>query len=224
MKKMALRINISDEQKLERDIHDMFELLNGTALQHIDTKDVLNRFSGTLNENDILMPEHLYLLVRGIVLLEGIGRKLDPEMNIVDSIRPYVEQIMRQRFSPQRLLSKGLDTLRDLGLGLVELPDSLRHIVHKLNDGELRVVQELKGLPELKDTISNGASKLAYAIIIAGLPVAAALPIIADKPTAIGNTAVLGLWGLVIAGILGLLFILSVLRKKKIAVAEVAQW
>lgn len=215
MKKMAVRMNVGDEQKLERDILEMFELLNGTALQHIDTKDVLNRFSGTLNENDIVMPEHLYLLVRGIVLLEGIGRKLDPEMNIVDSIRPYVEKIMRQRFSPERIFSKGLDTLRDLGLGLIELPDNLKHIINKLNDGELKVVQEVKGLHELKETLNNGANKLSYAIIIAGLPVASALLIVADRPTKIGNTAVLGLWGLLVAGLLGLFFIIAVFRKKK---------
>lgn len=215
MKKMAVRMNISDEQKLERDVLEMFELLNGTALQHLDTKDVLNRFSGTLNENDILMPEHLYLLVRGIVLLEGIGRKLDPEMNIVDSVRPYVEKIMRQRFSPEKILSKGVDTLRDLGLALMDLPDNLKNIIHKLNDGELKVVQELKGMQELKDTLNNGANKLGYAIIVAGLPVASALLIVADRQTKIGSTAVLGLWGLLIAGILGLLFIISVFRKKR---------
>jgi ubiquinone biosynthesis protein len=214
MKKMAVRINIPDEQKLERDILEIFELLNGTALQHIDTKDMLNRFSGTLNDNDILMPEHLYLLVRGIVLLEGIGRKLDPDMNIVESVRPYVEKIMRQRFSPERLLSKGLDTLKDLGLGMVELPENLKHIINKINDGELKVIQEVKGLPELEDKLSSGANKLSYALIFTGLLVASALLIAADKETKIGSTAVLGLRGLWLSALPALLFIFAVSRKK----------
>lgn len=215
IKKMAVRINIPDERKLERDIEEMFELLNSNSLQHIDTKEVLNRFSGTLNENEILMPEHIYLLVRGIVLLEGIGRKLDPQMNIVDSLRPYVQKIMRQRFSPEQLLSRGWDTLRKLGVDMTELPDNMNQIINKLNDGELKIIQEIKGQRELMDVLGRNASKLGYAVMVAGLAIASALLIVADRHTGVGNTGVLGLWGLLLCALLGLLFVLSSWRSRK---------
>ncbi len=215
IKRMAVRINIPDERKLERDIEEMFELLNSNSLQHIDTKEVLNRFSGTLNENEILMPEHIYLLVRGIVLLEGIGRKLDPQMNIVDSLRPYVKQIMRQRFSPEQMLNRGWDTLRKLGLDMTELPDNLNQIINKLNEGELKIIQELKGQQELKEALNNNAGRLGYAIMIAGLAIASALLIVADRATAVGRTSTMGLWGLLLCGLLGILFLLSSWRNRK---------
>lgn len=215
IKKMAVRINIPDERKLERDIEEMFELLNSNSLQHIDTKEVLNRFSGTLNENEILMPEHIYLLVRGIVLLEGIGRKLDPQMNIVDSLRPYVKKIMRQRLSPEQMLNRGWDTLRKLGLDMTELPDNMNQIINKLNEGELKIIQELKGQQELKEALNNNAGKLGYAIMIAGLVIASALLIVADRVTGIGRTSTMGLWGLLLCGLLGILFVLSSWRNRK---------
>lgn len=215
IKKMAVRINIPDERKLERDIEEMFELLNSTALQNIDTRDVLTRFSGTLHENEILMPEHIYLLVRGIVLLEGIGRKLDPQMNIVDSLRPYVEQIMRQRFSPERLLDKGWDTLRGIGLDIAEMPDNVKQIINKLNEGELKIIQEVKGQQELKTAINSGANKLGYAIIIAGLLVASALLLAFGRDTPAGHTATLGIWGLALSGLFLLLFAGAIWRKRK---------
>lgn len=214
IKKMAIRMDIKDEKKLEREIHGIFELLNGSSLQQIDIKVVLTQFSGILNDNEILMPDHLYLLIRGIVLIEGIGRKLDPEMNIVEGIKPYVAKIIKQRLSPDYLLDKGLKTFRNLAEGITDLPDNLKSIIDKLNQGELKIVQEVNGLQELKNSFDNGFNRLGYAIVIAGLSIAAALLMVADKPPKIFNIPVFGLFGILISGILGLAFIVSVLRKK----------
>ncbi|MGY0037329.1 hypothetical protein [Pedobacter sp. NJ-S-72] len=98
---MAIRFNISDEKRLEKDIHDFFNLLNSTSLQEIDVKEVLSKFSAILNENEILMPDHLYLLVRGIVLIEGIGRALIPDLNIIESLKPYIFKIALRKLSPE---------------------------------------------------------------------------------------------------------------------------
>lgn len=214
IRKMAIRADIRDEKKLEREIHGVFELLNGSALQHIDVKVVLTRFSNILNDNEILMPDHLYLLIRGIVLIEGIGRKLDPEMNIVANIKPYVAKIIQQRLSPDYLLDKGLKTLRNLSEGMVDLPDNVKQIIDKLNHGELKVIQEVDGLNELKSSFDNGFNRLGYAIVIAGLSIAAALLMVADKPPKIFNIPAFGLFGIIISGVLGLAFIFSILRKK----------
>jgi ubiquinone biosynthesis protein len=214
IKKMAIRADIKDEKKLEREIHGIFDLLNGSALQHIDVKVVLTQFSNVLNNNEILMPDHLYLLIRGIVLIEGIGRKLDPDMNIVANIKPYVAKIIQQRLSPEYLLDKGLKTLRSLSEGMIDLPDNVKSIMDKLNQGELKIVQEVTGLPELKSSLDNGFNRLGYAIVIAGLSIAAALLMVADKPPKIFNIPAFGLFGVIISGVLGLAFIFSVLRKK----------
>lgn len=180
LKKMALRYNIPDENKLEKDIQHFFNLLDGASLQHIDVKEILGRFSAILNQNEILMPAHLYLLVRGIVLIEGIGRALIPDLNIIESLRPYIFQIAMRKLSPENLKKNGMKLINTITELLKTMPDDTQAILHKLNNGELKVIQEVKDMPEMIKQFNKGIFKLALAIIIAALLISGALLILAN--------------------------------------------
>src|SRR5690606_11632294 len=94
IKKMAIHIQIENEKNLKREILELFDMVSTNTLENIDIKAFFSKFSNILNQNNIIMPEHIYLLVRGIVLMEGIGRELMPGLNIVEKIEPYIEQII----------------------------------------------------------------------------------------------------------------------------------
>ncbi|WP_316811650.1 ABC1 kinase family protein [Pedobacter heparinus] len=182
LKKMAIRFDIKDEGKLEKDIQHFFNLLDGASLQHIDVKEVLGRFSAILNENEILMPAHLYLLVRGIVLIEGIGRALIPDLNIIESLKPYIFQIAMRRLSPENLKKSGIKLLNTLNDSLHTIPDEIQSVISKLNNGELKVVQEVKDMPGIMQQFYKGIGSIVLAIIIAGLLISSAVLVLADHP------------------------------------------
>ncbi len=60
------------------------------------------------------MPEYFYLLVRGISLIESVGRKINPNMDLVKSIEPYVKKIMLKRISPSYLYNKGIKRVEEI--------------------------------------------------------------------------------------------------------------
>ncbi|PTS91534.1 ubiquinone biosynthesis protein [Pedobacter sp. HMWF019] len=215
IKKMAIRFNIPDEIKLERDIHDFFNLLEGSSLDQMDIKEVLSKFSSILNENEILMPEHLYLLVRGIVLIEGIGRALVPDLNIIESLKPYILKIALARLSPEYLKKHGLKFLRTIAEALKTVPDDLVSIVSKLNNGELKVVQEIRELPVLKQRIVQGFNRTVLAIVLCGLWISSALLVLADKPPKWIEIPVLAWIGFTLSMILMLILLISYIFEKK---------
>lgn len=181
LKKMAIRFNIKDEARLEKDIQHFFNLLDGASLQHIDVKEVLSRFSAILNENEILMPANLYLLVRGIVLIEGIGRALIPDLNIIESLKPYIFQIAMRRLSPENLKKNGMRLLNTLNDSLKTMPDDVQSVIGKLNSGELKVIQEVKDMPKIMEQFNRGVGVVVQAILIAALFVSAAILVLADR-------------------------------------------
>jgi ubiquinone biosynthesis protein len=215
IKKMAVRFNIPDETKLERDIHDFFNLLEGSSLHQMDVKEVLSKFSGILNENEILMPEHLYLLVRGIVLIEGIGRALVPDLNIIESLKPYILKIALGRLSPEYLKKKGLKFLGTMADALKTVPDDLVSIISKLNSGELKVIQEVRELPALKEKIVQGFNRTVLAIVLCGLWISSALLVLADKPPKWADIPVLAWIGFAISAVLMLILLISYFFGKK---------
>src|SRR5437764_2255277 len=65
----------------------------------------------------------LLLLQKTMVLVEGVGRRLDPEANIWTLARPLVEEWMRENRGPEARLRQQIDTLIE---AIDEVPRLLR--------------------------------------------------------------------------------------------------
>ena len=215
LKRMALRFNVSDEHQLERDIHGFFTLLEGASLQEMDIKEVLTKFSAILNQNEILMPDHLYLLVRGIVLIEGIGRALVPDLNIVESLRPYILKIALRKLSPDEMKKNALNLLRTLTEAMKTMPEEFQSVLSKLNNGELKVIQEVPQLEPTRKMIGSLMNRLVMALLMAALVVGSAILIAADRPPKFHDIPVLAVFGLILSFALWLcIFVPMIFRKK----------
>lgn len=208
IKKMSIRFKIADEKKLEKDIQAFFDLLDSTSLDKIEVKELLGKFSAILNDNEILMPEHLYLLVRGIVLIEGIGRTLVPDLNIIESLKPYVLKITLSRLSPEYLKKTGIKLLRTLLYAGKTVPEDLLSIVSKLEKGELKVVQEVQGLPDLKNTLKRGMNRMVLVILLSAVCLSSALLILANQPP-------MAFVGFAICAVLGIALLISFISDRK---------
>ncbi|MBL1409097.1 ABC1 kinase family protein [Sphingobacterium faecale] len=168
IKRMSLRIHIKNEKILERDIQAMFDMIAAQSLQELDVKAVFSKFSKILNQNDILMPDHIYLLVRGIVLLEGIGRSLLPDLNIIDKVKPYITKIMARRLSPPYIIENVLHLLQQLQGTLSAAPKSLIDLLHKVEQGELKFRIDSEALGALQQQQRKDSSINRY-LYIAGI-------------------------------------------------------
>jgi ubiquinone biosynthesis protein len=103
----------------------------------------------------------LLLLQKTMVLVEGIGRKLDPSVNIWTLARPIVEQWMRENRGPEAQLRQQFDTLVDF---IQDLPRVLR--------GLDRIVTELsrEGLKLHAESIAAQASHWARLLMLLVAP------------------------------------------------------
>lgn len=215
LKRMAIRFNVTDENQLERDIHGFFSLLEGASLQEMDIKEVLTKFSAILNQNEILMPDHLYLLVRGIVLIEGIGRALVPDLNIVESLRPYILKIALRKLSPDEMKKNALNLLRTLTEAMKTMPEEFQSVLSKLNNGELRVIQEVPQLESSRKMIGSLLNRLIMTLLLSGLLIAAAILISANQPPLFHGMPVMAIFALITSFILALCVFIPMIFKKK---------
>lgn len=150
IKKMALQIDIENEKTLERSIDELMHIIENQQLEDIDIKALFTKFSHILNKNNIIMPDHVYLLVKGIVLMEGIGRELNPKINVVEKVKPYIKKISTKRISMDKLWENGVSTLWELRRFIKSGPNTLTKIGEKLSNGEIQVNAESKSFNQYR--------------------------------------------------------------------------
>ncbi len=211
IKKVAVKYSIKNEAQLERDLYELLYIMDNVSVKELNLAELAKTVSKLLNENQTILPEYIYLLVRGIILLEGIGRELGIETNIIENVKPYGIKLMKQRLTPKHLTNKVLDKLYDMGDRLEELPEDIHTLVQKVNNNELEITHKLRGLNDIRNTISH----LVVAMIISASTIGSTILVLADMPPTAWGVSILGFLGFVVSGIMGVVVVLSILRNKR---------
>jgi len=166
--------------------------------------------------HQIKVPSDLVLLIKALVTIETIGRKLDPEFDMVSRVKPFVKNLIQKRHSPSQVWKKGADFLTDSVRLFWSLPEEFRWLVRKLKRGELNIGFQHKGLEKLINSMDKASNRFSFSIIIASLIIGSSLIIQSDKGPLLFDFPALGILGFLVAAILGLGLVISILRSGKL--------
>ncbi|WP_028454826.1 ABC1 kinase family protein [Chitinilyticum litopenaei] len=190
---------VVDEEKLAADIADFMFNYENLPLKDISFGTMLNEVTQISREHELSLPPDLTLLFKALVTLEGLGRQLDPDFQMVPHLTPFVKQVLIARYSPDSLLKKGKGSLLD-ALQLVSgLPRDIGKLIRQARRGQLRVDLDLKRLDHFGAQINRSANRLTMGIVTAALIVGSSIVLtIKGGPTLFGMH-VLGLLGFLLA-------------------------
>ena len=208
IKELALDYNISDEKRLERGFYDILSMVDGTSLEEINLVEIMERVKTLLSQNQVLLSEDVYLLVKGIGQIEGIGRHLNPQLNIMQEIGNNAQEIMVKRMSPKYILEKGMGKVGEFSENWLTLPSDLKRLLEKIQNNELKHRHELVGF----ENFQKITERLVMGLVVSSLIIGSSILVLANMPPHINGISVLGVLGFVISGILGVNMIMS---KKK---------
>ncbi|WP_449398698.1 ABC1 kinase family protein [Chryseobacterium wanjuense] len=132
LKKMAISYQIPDERRFENDVEDILDFVHSSSLKDIDPQSIINKMKDVLKDNRLYMPDYFYLLFKGISLIEGVGRTINPDLDIVKSLHPYTKKIFTKKISPKNILKTGMDRMMNFTDNVDEIPKELRSVLQKI--------------------------------------------------------------------------------------------
>ena len=189
-----------DTDELRMDIEDLVNRYIGADLDQMD--GVLEKLINTMIKHGVTLPREFVMIGRGVALIEDIGYNLDKDFNIGEALQRFSKKLVVDKFNPINVAKGSYDYLLDVEHLMKVLPDRINSTLTKIEKGEIKVNLELDGLTELKNQIS-------VSLIISALLIGSSLAILADKGPKMWDISVIGLWGFLISGILGLYVILK---------------
>lgn len=111
----------------------------GKPLKEIEAAAIFRDLIAGAMKFEIEIPSELTMLFRAIMTIEGVGKEIDPELDVLAVAKPYLAKMLLQRYHPTRVAR---ELWRDVGrLSNVarELPAQLTHIIEDLQRGDLRI-------------------------------------------------------------------------------------
>lgn len=200
IQELAIKFEVPDERKFERELYEIIEMIDENSLENIDIVTIFEKARKIFSDNQILLSEDIYLLIKGIGQIEEIGRYLDPNLNINEVMQPYMDKIVKERMNPINILKKETRKLETFSENWLTLPTDLKTILEKIQKNELKHKHEIIGFEKFQKTFEE----LVLAIIISSLFVGSSILALANIPPKIFGISGLGLLGFIIAGIMGI--------------------
>jgi len=213
LKKMAVSYEIPDERRFENDVEDILNFVHSSSLQDINVQVIINKMKDILKDNRLHMPDYFYLLFKGISLIEGVGRTINPDLDIVKSLHPYTRKILTKKIKPKNLLKTGMDRVMNFTDNVDEIPKELRSVLQKLDDNKFTVSSEIKNIEKTNQLIKSSVVNLILAMILGANIIATAIVFVSESGPRIGELSLVAVLGFVFSIILVLVLLLRVTRK-----------
>lgn len=211
LKKMTVSRSFGNERELQRDIYRIFEIIDQDSIGNINISRIIGELKSIFRKNVLVFPEHVYLLMKGMVQIDGIGRKLDPDLNFYGILEPYAKSIIKKRMSPLNSIREGFKNMGALSETLTNIPGEVLDLLQEVRDGNLKISHEIKGLPAIKKAMD----RLVLALIISALSIGSAILVLANMPPKIFGVPLLGLIGFTVSFLIGFWIVISMLRRKE---------
>ena len=180
-------------------------------LSEVPLAEVLAKLFRTAQRYELTLQPQLILLQKTLLNIEGVGRQLDPRLDIWAVAQPVLERILRERYSPRRLLREFRKRAPELMTRAPEMPRLLHAWLEQQVEGRHEMGIRSQELSEIARTLQTMQRRSVAAILGSGLLVVAAVlyALEAGGPSLLGVP--LSAW---IAGLGGLWAILAALPRR----------
>jgi ubiquinone biosynthesis protein len=173
------RINRAE---LRRDLEYLVKPYFGLPLGQINLAPLFNDAFVIIRRHRLNLPPHLALLVKTIVMAEGIGKRLDPDFHLTEVIEPYAEQLMLRLFSPRRMIKRLGQASVDVARLGAEIPQQLRHILGEIERGGFEVGMKPGSFEPLIVRLERLANRIVLGVIAAAFIVGLSILLSVFRP------------------------------------------
>ena len=206
----------ADLKNLRRDLHDFIEDYYDLVLQDIKIGRLFSEFIELLTHHRIHFPPDYMMLAKALVVMEGVGRQLDPNFNMISHMRPFVNRLLIERFSPKNISTQASRIAVAYTSLAKNLPHDIKEFINRLNRNQFKIDLEHRGLEKLVTDLDRSSTRVSFSLVIGSLIVGSSLVMQIDKGPMVFGFPLLGLLGYSIAGVLGLWLAVGILRSGRL--------
>lgn len=207
--------DISDNlnvRALKRDLSNFVDSYYEIPLQDIEVGRMLIEFIEIITIYNIRIQPDLMLLAKSLVIIEGMGRNLDPDFNMVEHLRPFMEKALKQKYSARRI-SRDINSILLSYVNLARnLPRDVKEIINRINRNKFKIDLEHRGLDKFTADFDRSVNRLSSSLILAALIIGSSIIMQTDKGPKLLGFPVLAFLGYTVAGIIGLWLVYAIIR------------
>lgn len=156
-----------DRLAVERDVDHLLIRYTGVSLAEIRLRDVVTDAMDMVRRHGLRLPAELALLIKTLLMAESLGRRLDPDLNIIMVVEPTIREAMRTFYSPAYWWEKLRLRPLEVALLAAALPGHVQRLLTRLERNDLAFHVHYDELPETLHGLNSMVNRLALSVMAA---------------------------------------------------------
>lgn len=211
--------DISDNlnvRALKRDLSNFIDSYYEIPLKDVEVGRMLMEFIEIVTLYNIRLQPDLMLLAKALVIIEGMGRNLDPGFDMVEHLRPFMENTLRKKYSPRRI-SRDINSMLLSYMNLArDLPRDLKEIINRINRNKFKIDLEHRGLNKFTVDFDRSINRLSSSMILAALIIGSSIIMQTSRGPQLLGFPVFAFLGFTVAGVIGLWLVYAIIRSGRL--------
>lgn len=131
-----------DSLRFRTEVAMLAERYLGRPISEIEVSVLIRDLVRLANGYGLEIPTDFLLVGKAMMTVEGIGKQLDPSLDIFEEARPHFLNLLKRRYSPERITLQLLRRIERLSDATANLPHQLSDVLEDLRMGRMRITTE----------------------------------------------------------------------------------
>jgi ubiquinone biosynthesis protein len=203
-------------REFRADLVYMMEPLYDLTISEINFPEYLEAITHLVIKHGLRVPTDLLLMNRTILIVDNIGRRLDPKFNLISAAEPYAAKLVKKRMSPESILGKTKNNITELGELFLDTPKQINRLLRKTLRDEISFKIDPVGMEKLIKDIDRSSNRIAFSLIVASIIMGSSMLIQSNIGGKIFGLPAVGAIGFLVAFLLGMRLLISIIRSGRL--------
>ena len=144
-----------DMRAYRAEVAELSEKYLNRPLKEIDLSALIGDLVRGATKYGLEIPPDFLLVGKALMTIEGVGKEIDPDLDVFTEMRPYFLELLRRRYSPEKMIMGGWRGLERLSATAYDLPQQVREILDDVRMGRLVVRSSDPAMPAIADRLGR---------------------------------------------------------------------
>ncbi|WP_017660422.1 ABC1 kinase family protein [Baaleninema simplex] len=171
--------------RLQNEYDRLLRRYYNLSLSQLNFSEAFYEVLQAARRNHLRWPSNMGLYAKALANLEGVARTFNPEVNLLEEIKPLTADLMRRQLLGENPLQDLLGASLEFKSLSLNSPRQLDFLLERVTTESLKWNLRVHELQDLRRSLDESANRLSSSVVVAALILAGALVVSKDQMAAV---------------------------------------
>ena len=213
---IGVKKELTDRNKLYEDVELFLSNYLLTSIKNIKISVLITEIFKCAKNNNITLPRDLILLVKSLIIVEGLLTEIAPEIELLDIAVPFVKNNNQFYFLKNFNLENILVDYCSFTKNFSKLPMKTVELIDSILNGRAKIQLKFNKIDDSLDQLNKMVNRLSISLILCSMIISSSLILNSNAGPKIYAVPLLHIIYFLFFIVIGLIFIISIIKSGKL--------